>query len=157
MESVESKERIRLNAGELGLMKYFVASIKSINSCKNNMPHVFERVPNGKEKIEVAVELLHEILNGIMETVTDPQMRQLDIVSKEMGIVIKPTIATGYNPSTVLSQEEKQILVDAARDGKCSTCIADNKECNRCELYGLLTAIQPLIEYKGYMCPYSKG
>lgn len=149
-------DRIKLNAAEMGLMKYFVCATKVIYTCSTKIPNIFDR-SGVLEQVKTACDDLHDALRHVTGTMTLPQIRQLDSVNRDLGIVLKPTIATKDDPATILEPDQRQLLVDAARDGKCAYCMLENGQCENCELYKLLTAIQPLQDYSGFLCPYSKG
>ena len=65
--------------------------------------------------------------------------------------------ATPSKTSVVMQKEEYRSLVDMARI-KCTECAEDDVSCEACELFQLLTVINPLDEYHGrFLCPYNLG
>lgn len=146
----------RLNRKEKMAMIVLAYAATILDDLQTDLADRIQMIDGGAEKLHDLSVKTDELLSELRLTVPVNQRMNLQNTATDFEIRLAPK-ATPSKTSVVLQKEEFKELVDFAR-AECRDCMDDDKTCEKCKLYQLLTVILPLDEYNGGMlCPYNLG
>ncbi len=115
-----------------------------------------DMVENGRERMAKLAAEVEQLVDDLRVTIPENQRMNIHNTSMDCEMRLTPK-ATPSSVSVVIQKEEFRSLVDFARV-QCLQCAETDTECEKCELYKLLTVILPLDDYHStYLCPYNLG
>lgn len=149
-------DAVRLRRTEKGAMLYLFHAVTTLDDLKKDLPDRLDMIQDGHERLNLIVAEADELLNDIRVTIPENQRRGLENVASDYQARLVPC-ATPGETNIVITYEEFRTLVDCARVA-CRDCTFDDNECEKCELYQLLTSILPMDDYHCMnLCPYNLG
>lgn len=150
------EDAVRLTRNEKMSMIVLAYAATILEDLKEELKDRIQMVPDGAKLLEQLSAGTDDLLHKLRLTIPMNQRMNLQNTAHDFEIRLAPK-ASPSNTTVVATKEEFRTLVDASR-AKCDRCADDDTECERCELYQLLTVLLPLDDYHtGYMCPYNRG
>ena len=124
-----------------------------IDELRTTMKDRFDMVDGSMEMMDELSEKIDKVLHDVRLTVPMEQRVHLQNTARDYEMRLTPKLTPG-STNVIMQKEEFRELVECAR-ARCKECAFDNKECEKCELFKLLTVILPLEDYEdSYLCPY---
>ena len=148
------EDRPRLTRSELDLMIRMFNFMSAVAYSEETMTKRLALVPDGEARMKKAMDELHDVLEDLHGTVPFAQRRKLSTAYSDFEVRLLPKL-TPHKAVTTLTKEEGHALIDAAQDGRCYACTKDGEECKKCPLQMVLSAVVPLDDYGGILCPYN--
>ncbi len=155
MLSPSRDDAVRLNRSEKMAMIVLAYACTILEDLKTDLAERLTTVENGPERIKELSGKADDLLNDLRETIPINQRMHLQNTATDYEIRLTPK-ASPYKTNVIMQKDEFKELVDFART-KCKDCMDDDKACQKCGLYQLLTVILPLNDYGGLLCPYNLG
>jgi len=156
MMNPSREDAVRITQSEktdMILLAYVVASLQDF---PKEMAQRLGMVDGGVERMTELGQKAEELLTDIRVTIPMNQRQSLQNIEDDFEMRVLPK-ATPSVTNAIMTKEEFRTLVDCARV-KCMECTEDDRSCEKCKLYQLLTNILPLDDYHSYLlCPYNLG
>ena len=132
----------------------YIATV--FDELQNDLKDRLKMIGVGTQRMQDLAAESENILNDLRLTVPMNQRMSLQNVASDYEMRLAPK-ATPFTTRIIMEKEEFRELVDFARI-KCRECVENDEDCQKCQLFQLLTSILPMDEYKGGMfCPYNLG
>lgn len=149
-------DAVRMNRHEKLSMIVLAYVATVIDELQTDLKTRLGMIRQGEDRMHLLSTGVDELLNDLRLTVPMNQRVHLENTAADFEMRLAPKL-TPSKTSIVMQKEEFKSLVDAARV-KCRECTDDDEQCEKCELFQLLTVVLPLDDYKGQMlCPYNLG
>lgn len=149
-------DAVRLTRSEKMAMLELAYMATVFDDLRNDLKDRLKMIGVGTERMEDLAAESENILNDLRLTIPMNQRMSLQNTATDYEMRLTPK-ATPTVTRVVMEKEEFRQLVDIARI-KCRECVENDEDCQKCELYKLLTSVLPLDEYNGGMfCPYNLG
>ena len=149
-------DAVRLNRKEKMAMIVLAYAATVLEDIQADLADRLKMIDGGEEKLQSLSVGTDDLLRELRLTIPVNQRMSLQNTAKDFEIRLAPK-ATPSKTSVVMQKEEFKQLVDLAR-AECRDCMDDDKTCEKCNLYQLLTVILPLDDYHdGMLCPYNLG
>lgn len=140
--------------GEKLSILFLMNTVSSMMDSREELRNRVSRIEGGQEMMDTMCTVSEKLLNEIRRTIPEKQRHNINNISKDMEMRMKPK-STPSETAVIMQKEEFRALVDAAQV-KCRECTDSNVECKKCKLYQLLLVVLPLDRYDfGYLCPYN--
>lgn len=125
-------ERVRLYAAETDSVFALIASQMELEKAKRVMERRLRTIPGAWRDISLLCAVLSKLIDKILETVPIDKLQQLQRNMKYMSYRVymaKPV--TIPKDEVVVSGEDMEVLTRYAHEYSCIAC---DKDCNKCEL-----------------------
>lgn len=156
MLSPSREDAVRLNRQEKMGMIVMAYAATIMDDLQQEIRKRLEMIPDGAERMRKLSEETDALLNDLRMTIPVNQRMNLQNTAQDYEIHLLPK-ASPCETSVVMQKDEFKELVDLARV-TCRECTHDDKSCEQCRLFQLLTVILPLDDYdNGLLCPYNMG
>lgn len=152
--SLPENECERLKRSEMNGLRMMLAHLSSARYFQDDIASRLDCIPNGKQRLALAIGGLRAVCNDIIGTITKSQAKQILNTMLDYDLRLLPK-ATPGNDNVLLTKEQGMALMDMARE-KCHACVEDGTGCRSCQLYQILESTAPLEDYgDGLICPYA--
>lgn len=148
-------DAVRLTRSEKLSMIVMCYAATVLDDLQKEIPDRLRMIENGPERMKELADKSDALLNDLRLTIPMNQRMNLQNTAKDFEMRLSPKLMPG-STNALMSKDEFKDLVDIARS-QCRDCIEDDTTCTKCRLYKLLTAILPLEDYSGMLCPYNMG
>lgn len=156
MLSPSREDAVRLNRSEKMGMILFAHVATVLEDLQTEMADRFAMVKDGAERLKHVSEETDKLLDELRVTIPVNQRLNLQNTAQEYEVRLTPK-ATPTTTNVVMTKDEFREMVDYARS-MCMDCMLNEKECQKCNLYQMLTVLLPLDDYNnGMLCPYNMG
>ena len=150
------EDAVRLNRTEKMSMIVLAYACTILEDLKTELADRLGMVDNGMDRLMELSEKADALLKDVRMTVPVNQRMNLQNTASDFEIRLTPKL-TPYSTNVIMQKEEFKALVDIARV-KCRECMDDENDCEKCQLFQLLTVLLPLNDYHdGMLCPYNLG
>lgn len=150
------EDAVRLRRNEKMAMLHFMYAVTTLDDLQKDICDRLEMTGDGKSRLRTLAEEADKLLNEVRLTIPENQRMGIQNIADDCEMRVIPK-ATPGSASIIMSYDEFKELVDAAR-AKCKECILDDEECEKCELFQLLTSVLPMDDYHSMnLCPYNLG
>lgn len=156
MLSPSREDAVRLNRQE----KMGMITLAYVATCLEDMQEEMQdrlgMIEDGPERLKRVAEETDKLLNELRLTIPINQRMNLQNTAQEYEVRLTPK-ATPGKTTVVMHKDEFKEMVDYAR-AMCMDCMLNETECEKCNLFQMLTVLLPLDDYKnGMLCPYNMG
>lgn len=149
-------DAVRLRRNEKMSMLHLMYAVTILEDLNEEIPDRLNMVNDGRGRLSRIAGFANALLNDLRVTVPEDQRIGIQNTAEDYEIRLAPKASPATN-NVIMTKDEFKSLVDFART-KCIDCIDNDEECEKCQLYRLLTSILPLDEYHGTnLCPYNLG
>lgn len=156
MLSPSREDAVRLNRSEKMGMITLAYIATCLEDMQTEMADRFGMIENGQERLKDVSDEVNRLLNELRLTIPLNQRMNLQNTAQEYEIRLTPR-ATPSKTVVTMGKDEFKEMVDYARS-MCMDCMLNEKECEKCNLFQMLTVLLPLDDYKnGMLCPYNLG
>ena len=156
MLSPSRDDAVRINRSEKMGMIVLAYACTILEDLKTELKDRLGMIEDGDGRMAEVSEKADAILNDLRVTIPVNQRMHLQNTAQEYEIRLSPKM-TPFKTNVVMQKDEFKELVDYART-KCRDCAEDDKACEKCGLYQLLTVVLPLEDYHDtFLCPYNLG
>lgn len=156
MISPSRDDAVRLVRSEKMAMIVLAYACTILEDLQKDLSDRLGMVENGAERMAELSEKADAMLNDPRETIPVNQRMHLQNTATDYEIRLAPK-ASPFKTTVIMQKDEFKELIDHART-KCRECMEDDKACEKCGLYQLLTVILPLEDYHdSLLCPYNLG
>ena len=154
---MEWDKRRRLHKEEMDSIKMIIATFSEWQKSREYLKKNLELIPNGIERMDRVCNDMKEMYEDILGTVTQEQLKHIMSIIHDCEIVIRnKSVTSGTGNNVRMTVDEAKALVQAARfGGYCTECLMESPECETCHLFNVLSAVIPLDDYSGTLCPYN--
>lgn len=154
---MEWGDRTRLHKEEMDSIKMIIATFSEWHKALGYLKKNLEMIPDGVERMNRVCNDMQEMYEDILGTVTKDQLKHIMSIIHDCEIVIRNKSVTNCTGNNVrMTIDEAKALVQAARfGGYCTECFMESPECETCALFNVLSAVIPLDDYSGVLCPYN--
>lgn len=113
-------------------------------------------VEDGNGRFQTIMNWTEQLLQEIRMTIPENQRDSMQRAAEDCDVKLVPK-AIPDSGATIITKEDFRVLVNSARV-KCADCFMDDNECDRCELFQLLSVILPMDDYHQMnLCCYNLG
>ena len=148
-------DAVRLKRTEKMAMIVLAYAATILDDLQTDLAERLKMVDGGTERMAELSTKTDELLRALRLTIPLNQRMNLQNTATDFEIRLTPK-ATPATTSVVMQKDEFKGLVDMART-ECRDCMDDDKTCEKCKLFQLLTVVIPLDDYSGMLCPYNLG
>lgn len=148
-------DAVRITRTEKMSMLVLAYAATILEDLKADIEERLEMVENGTDRLNELSEKTDALLHDLRMTIPINQRLNLQNTASDFEIRLVPKFTPGM-VNVIMQKEEFRELVDIARE-KCRDCTEDDRACEKCRLFQLLTVILPLNDYSGMLCPYNMG
>ena len=148
-------DAVRLTRSEKLSMIVLCYVATCLDDLQKEIPDRLGMVENGQERMKELADKSDALLNDVRLTIPMNQRMNLQNTANDFEMRLAPKLKP-ETTNVLMTKNEFKELVDIART-KCRDCTEDDMTCEKCRLYKLLTAILPLEDYSGMLCPYNMG
>ena len=154
---MEWADRRRMCKDEMDTLKMLMVALSELVKSANGLKKNLELIPDGMERMGGICDAMQELYEDILGTVSEAQLKHIKNVIHDCEIVLRNKAITNGAGNTVrMTVDEAKALVQAARfGGYCTECFMESPECETCSLFNVLSAVIPLDDYSGVLCPYN--
>ena len=156
MLSPSRDDAVRLNRVEkMGMITLaYVTTV--LEDLQTEMKDRLGMIRQGEDRMHILSTGVDEILDDLRKTIPIEQRMNLQNTAQEYEMRLTPK-ATPSKTVVVMSKDEFKEIVDLARV-KCVDCMENDRDCEKCRLFRMLTVLLPLDSYHdGMLCPYNMG
>jgi hypothetical protein len=153
--SLPEEQRERLKRSEFEAVRCLMGAVSYAAHAKDDLQDRLQCIPNGKQRMNMAIGSFRSIANDILGTITYGQNRQLLNTMNDMDMRMVPKM-TRMTTNVIYELEIAKSLVNIAME-KCTDCVEDSRSCRKCALYQVLESTMPLENYDSLSCPYSRS
>lgn len=149
-------DAVRLTRQEKMSMIVLAYVATCVDELQKELADRLKMIRQGEDRAHMLSTAVDELLNDLRLTIPMNQRLNLQNTAKDNEIRLTPKL-TPTSTNVIMQKEEFKDLVDLAR-AKCRDCMDDDKACEKCRLFQLLTVLLPLDDYHdGMLCPYNLG
>lgn len=150
------EDAVRLKRMEKIAILHMMYAATILDELQEDLRERFAMINGAADRLKTASETIDGLIKDVRVTVPMNQRVNIENTASDYEIRLMPKLTPSTN-SVVMTKEEFRVMVDSART-KCRNCADDDTECEKCELYKLLTSVLPLDDYhQTYLCPYNLG
>ena len=147
---------MRLMRNEKMSMLHLMYAVTILEDLQIEINDRLRMVPDGRNRLAEIAQAADRLLYEVRITVPENQRSSIQNTAMDYEMRLTPK-ATPSEQSVLMTKEEFRELVDSAR-AKCKECTLDDQECEKCNLYRLLTSVLPMDDYHDrLLCPYNLG
>lgn len=129
----ENEKTMRLRASETNALFTLYASLQEIDHAKDEMEKRLRAIPYGWRDISLIRSVLSKLIDQILETVPIEKLVSLSRNMRCMSyrVYFAPPVTAPPPDEVIVKAEDLAALAKYAHE---CTCIACDKNCNKCEL-----------------------
>lgn len=151
--SLPESERERLTRPEMASMQWMLNALSSMCYARDDLGRRLECIPDGPQRMNMAIGFVRSIYRDLQGTVTEKQLRQIRNAAHDLEVRMVPKL-TPQAVTVTIDKDTAMELIDAAQ-AKCVECLTENEDARECKLCQVLETVVPLNNYDSFYCPYS--
>ena len=148
------EDAVRLTRNEKTCIILLAHACSVLEDLKTDIAPRLAMVDNGQERMVKLSADADAMLHDLRLTIPEEQRHHLQNTAKDYEVRLAPKMSP-FKTTVVMQKDEFKSLVDHAR-AKCMDCTEDDRSCEKCTLYKLLTVVLPMDDYHdSFLCPYN--
>lgn len=147
-------DAVRLRRSEKRSMMFLIGMCNTMDEFLRDLHDRLGMIENGEERMRKLLDDCCTLMEEVRMTIPLEQRLGIENTANDYKMALCPKVQS-FSDNNIVSEDELKALVDASRT-LCRECVNDDKECEKCDLFRLLSCVLPMENYHySELCPYN--